>query len=143
MITRYFSFTFPPSDSNSFTSLTQCLFFPCDASPRFWVMSPLTGLHGHTQTHHSLYDSSVPAISPVTKTSNCTTHNTHNRQTSLPPSGGIRTRNPRKRAAADRRLRRRRRTVPLYAMQYCCGPQCCRSTPPSRHAVEISQPSLM
>jgi hypothetical protein len=33
-----------------------------------------------------------------------TTHNTHKRQTSMPP-GGIRTRNPRKRTAADPRLR--------------------------------------
>jgi hypothetical protein len=33
-----------------------------------------------------------------------TTHNTHNRQTSMPP-GGIRTRNPSKRAAVDPRLR--------------------------------------
>jgi hypothetical protein len=36
-----------------------------------------------------------------------TTHNTHNRQTSHVP-GGIRTRNPSKRAAADQRLRLRR-----------------------------------
>ena len=35
-----------------------------------------------------------------------TTHNTHNRQTSIPPSG-IRTHNPSKRAAADPRLRLR------------------------------------
>ena len=35
-----------------------------------------------------------------------TTHDTHNRQTSMPP-GGIRTRNPSKRAAADPRLRPR------------------------------------
>jgi hypothetical protein len=33
-----------------------------------------------------------------------TTHNTHNRQTSMPP-GGIRTHNPSKQAAADPRLR--------------------------------------
>jgi hypothetical protein len=35
-----------------------------------------------------------------------TTHNTHNRQTSMPP-GGIRTRNPSKRRATDPRLRPR------------------------------------
>ena len=43
---------------------------------------------------------------PVAETSNFTTHNTHNRQTSMFP-GGIRTHNPSKRAAADPRLRPR------------------------------------
>jgi hypothetical protein len=36
-----------------------------------------------------------------------TTHNSHNRQTSMPPAGWIRTRNPSKRAAADPCLRMR------------------------------------
>jgi hypothetical protein len=44
-----------------------------------------------------------------------TTHNTHNRQTSMPP-GGIRTRNPSKRAAADPRLRPRATGIIFMAL---------------------------
>jgi len=43
---------------------------------------------------------------PVAGTSTCTTHNTHNRQTSM-PTGGIRTHILSRRAAADPRLRPR------------------------------------
>ena len=71
----------------------------------------------HTATQHNRYDSSVRVISPSHRDLYLTTHNTHNRQTSMTPIG-IRTRNPSKRAAADRRLRPRRqwdRLLNLFA----------------------------
>jgi hypothetical protein len=57
----------------------------------------------HSDTPHSL-GLLWTSDQPVTET--LTTHNTHTRQTSMPPPpGGIRTRNPSKRTAADPRLR--------------------------------------
>jgi len=58
----------------------------------------------HTKTHHSRYDFSGRVISPSQRP--LTTHNDHNRQTSMPP-GGIRTHDLSRRAAVDLRLRPR------------------------------------
>jgi hypothetical protein len=55
----------------------------------------------HDQTSHARWDSSGRGIGP-SQGPLPATHNTHKRQTSMPP-GGIRTRNPSKRAAVDPR----------------------------------------
>jgi hypothetical protein len=58
---------------------------------------------------------------PVAKTSTCTTYNIHNRQ-DIHATGGIRTRNPSKRAVADPRLRPRghldRLSTPLIVVSF-------------------------
>ena len=60
----------------------------------------LSRLHDHTQTHHTQQDSSGRVIS---LTQRPLPHNTK-KKTDIRAPGGIRTRNPSKRAAADPRL---------------------------------------
>ena len=59
----------------------------------------------HTTTYHSRYDSSGRVISPPQRLLPDNTQ--HSQQTNIRTPGGIRTRNPSKRAAADPRLRPR------------------------------------
>ena len=59
----------------------------------------------HTTTYHTWQDSSGRVISSSQRPLPDNTQ--HSQQTSIPPSGGIRTHNIRRRAAADLRLRSR------------------------------------
>jgi hypothetical protein len=65
---------------------------------------PLTVLHDHTQTHHTLEDSSGRVISWTQRPLRDKTQ--HSQQTDHTP-GGIRNHNPSKRAAVDWHLRLR------------------------------------
>jgi len=68
-----------------------------------WARAPppsISILHDHTQTHHTRYDSSVRVIGPTQRPLSVKRHK------SMAP-GGIRSRNPCKRAATDPRLRPR------------------------------------
>jgi len=59
-------------------------------------------LRSHSDTPHSLSRTPLQEWSARRRVLYLTTNNTHNRQTSMPP-GGIRTRNPGRRVAADQR----------------------------------------
>jgi len=60
-------------------------FFPVTLRQDSGSWPPLTGFRDYTHwTNHTRYDSSGGEISPTQKPSTCTTHNTHNRQTSMP-----------------------------------------------------------
>jgi hypothetical protein len=59
----------------------------------------------HTQTHHTRYSSSRGVISPSQRPLPDNTQ--QSQETGIHATGGIRTRNPRKRVAEDRRLRPR------------------------------------
>jgi hypothetical protein len=74
--------------------------------PLQWTKAlSLSRIHYHTQTHHTLWDSSERVISP---TQIPLPNNTlHSQQTNIHAPAGIRTYNPRKREAADLRLRLR------------------------------------
>jgi hypothetical protein len=82
--------------SCTFSSLRRCGPTRARASSFKWFLD-------HIQRPHSIVLLWM-SDQPVTETSTCTTHNTHNRH--LCPDG-IRTRNPSKRADADPRLRPR------------------------------------
>ena len=60
----------------------------------------------HTTTHQHSVGLLWTSDQLVAETCTCTTHNTHNRQISM-PQGGIRTHDLSRRAAADLRLRPR------------------------------------
>ena len=68
----------------------------------------------HTTTHHSRLDSSGRAMSPSQRS--LPDNIQHSQQTNAHVSGGIRTHNPRRRAAADVRLRPRDH----WDLQYVC-----------------------
>jgi hypothetical protein len=78
--------------------LSPYLFFPWRNSPQWARASSLSRLHDHTQTKSHcvgfLWTSDQPDAENSTSQ-----HNTHNRQTSISPSG-IQTRNPSKRASS-------------------------------------------
>jgi len=88
------------------TAIFPCTFFPpwfnCSNSPRprhCW------SLRNNTQTHHTLYDSSVRVIGLSQKTLPENTQ--HSQGTDIYETDGIWTRNPSKRAAVDPHPRRR------------------------------------
>jgi hypothetical protein len=64
----------------------------------------ISRLHDHTLRHTTVGRTPLDEWSARRRDLYLTTHNTHNIETSMPP-GGIRTRNPSKRATADPRLR--------------------------------------
>jgi hypothetical protein len=64
-----------------------------------------SGLHDHTQTHHTQYDASGRVISPTQRPLPDNTQHSQERDTHVP--GAIRTCNPSKGSAADLRLRTR------------------------------------
>jgi hypothetical protein len=67
--------------------------------------SSLSRLHDYTQTHHTRYDSSGRVINPTQRP--LPENTKHSQETQIHDLGGIRTRNPSKRSAADPRLRPR------------------------------------
>jgi len=79
----------------------------------FMVGQPLVGhfrlifevSRSHTATHHNRYDSSGLGIGPSQRPLPDTTQ--HSQETDINAPGGIRTRNPGKRAAADPRIKPR------------------------------------
>jgi hypothetical protein len=75
-------------------------------SPQCAKGSLLSRLHDHTRTQHNRQLSSRRVIGQTHRDLYLTTHKMHKRPTSV-PSGGIRTSNSSKRAAADPRLRPR------------------------------------
>jgi len=86
-------------------------------SPQWATAPSLSRTHDHTQIHHTRYDSSARVIRPSQRPlPDNTQHSTH---TDIHASGGIRTRNPTKRAAADPRPRPRgnRDQLPLPVLK--------------------------
>ena len=87
------------SESTTHLKVVLAYIFPHGATaPSGPVPSHYWGFTITLKTHHIRYGSSGRVIGPSQRP--LTAHNTHNRQTSL-SAGGIRTRNPNKRAAAD------------------------------------------
>jgi len=87
-----------------------CIKFVCllvfgATAPQWPRASWFTKFLDHTQTHHIRWDSSGRVISPSQKHLPDITQ--HSQQTDIHAPGEIRTHNPRKRTAADRRLRPR------------------------------------
>jgi hypothetical protein len=80
------------------------LLLPVALRPDSGSWLPLTVLHDHTQTHHTQEDSSERVISWTQRHLRDNTQ--HSQQTDHVP-GGIRTHNPRKRAAVDSHIRPR------------------------------------
>ena len=80
-------------------------FLPWPNSPHLARVSPLLRLHDHTQAHNIQWDSSGQVISPSHRSLPNDTQ--HVQETNIHAPGGIRTKNPSKRAAADRHLRPR------------------------------------
>ena len=80
-------------------------FFLWQNSPTGAQASPLLRLHDHTQTHHTWLDSPRRGIGPSQRPLPDSTQ--HSQETDIHAPGGIRTRNPSKRAAADPPLRPR------------------------------------
>ena len=77
-------------------------FLPWHNSP-YRAKAPLSRIHDHTQTHHTRQDSSGRVTSPTQRPVPNNTQ--HSQQTDIHVPGGIQTRNPGKRAAANPRLR--------------------------------------
>ena len=75
--------------------------------PQWANASSLSRIHDHTQTHHTRYDSSGRMISPSQRPLPDNTQ--QSQQTDTYALGGIRTRNPSRRATADPLLRPRGR----------------------------------
>ena len=73
------------------------------AQQPYWAKAPLSRIHDHTQTHHTREDSSGRVTSPTQRPVPNNTQ--HSQQTDIHAPGGIQTRNPSKRAAANPRLR--------------------------------------
>jgi len=63
-------------------------------------MAPITDLRDHNKTQHTRYGSSGRMISPTQRPLPENTQ--HSQETDFHAPGGIRTHNPRRRAAADR-----------------------------------------
>ena len=84
---------------------TLCIFFYHGAAVQSGPKPHYRGFTINTQSHHSRYDSSRLVISPTQRPLPDNTQ--HSQQTNIHASGGIRTHNPSKRAAADPRLRPR------------------------------------
>jgi len=82
------------------------LFFPRPNSPQRARASWFTTFLDHTQRRTTVVRTPLDEWSVRRTDLYLTTHNTHNRQTSMPP-GGIRTRNPSSREVADSHLRPR------------------------------------
>jgi hypothetical protein len=80
-------------------------YLPRRNSPYQTRTSSLSRLHDHTQTHHTRQYYSGRVISPTQRLLPDDTH--HSQETDIHASGGIRTLNPSKRAAADVRHRSR------------------------------------
>jgi hypothetical protein len=75
-------------------------FFPPWRKSPWWARaSSLSRLHDHTQTHHTRQDFYVRVISPTQRPLPDNTQ--QSQETGIHTSGGIRTRNPNKQAAAD------------------------------------------
>jgi hypothetical protein len=79
-------------------------FFFCRHSPQWARASSFTRFLDHTQRRTTLDRTPLDEWSSRRGDLYLTSHNTHNRETSIPP-GGIRTHNLSRRAAADLRLR--------------------------------------
>ena len=81
-------------------------FFFTMAQQHQWAKAfSLSRIHDHTQTHYTRLDSSGRVISPTQK--HLPDNTQHSQQTDIHATGGIRTHNPSKRAAAEPRLRPR------------------------------------
>ena len=74
-------------------------------SPLWAKSSSMSRIHDRSQTHHTQWDSSGRVISPTQRPPPDNTQ--HSQHTNIHASGGIRTHNPSKEAAADPRLRPR------------------------------------
>jgi len=83
-----------------------CVFFLWHYGPTRAKASSFTRFLDHTQRRTTVGRTSLDEWSARHKDLYLTAHNTHNRQTSMPP-GGIRTHNLSRRATADLRLRPR------------------------------------
>ena len=79
------------------------IFPPCPNSPQWSKSSSLSGLHDHTQTHHTRHDSSGRVISPSQRP--LPDNTPLSQQANIHAPGEIRTHNPSQRSAADPRLR--------------------------------------
>ena len=82
------------------------LFFLWRCGPTRAMASSITRFLDHTQRRTTVGRTPLDERSARRRDLYLTTHNTHDRQTSMPP-GGIRTHDLRKRAAAELRLRPR------------------------------------
>jgi hypothetical protein len=79
----------------------KAIFFPSwRDSPQCARASSLSGLHDHTQAHHTRWDSSGRVISPTQRPLPDNTQ--HSQETDIRARGGIRTRNPSKRGHRSR-----------------------------------------
>jgi len=79
---------------------------PPTAQPPYWArVFSSSRLHDHTQTHYTRCDSSGRVISPTQR--HLPDNTQHLQETDFYVRGGIRTRNPSKRAGADPHLRPR------------------------------------
>jgi len=89
-----------------------------DNSPQWAKASSSSRLHDHTQTT-TICRTPLDEWSARRRDLYLTTHNTHNRQTSIHVLGGIRTYNPSERAAADSRLGPRGHWDRRSALSHC------------------------
>jgi len=79
------------------------IFFTMAQQPLVGQGLPLSRLHDHTQTHYARWNSSGRVISRTQEPVPVTTQ--HPQESDIYNPGGIRTRSPNKRAAADPRSR--------------------------------------
>jgi len=86
-------------------------------SPPWASASSFTRFLGHTQRRTTVGRTPLDEWSASRTDLHLTTHNTHNRQTSMPP-GGIRTHSLSRRAATDLRLRTRGHWDLLWTIQF-------------------------
>jgi len=86
-------------------------------SPQWPRASSITRFLDHTQRRTTVGGTPLDEWSPRSRDLYLTTHNTHNRQASMPPSRGIRTHNLSRRAAAELRLRPRGHWHRIYLIQ--------------------------
>jgi len=82
------------------------IYFLGATTPQWARASSITRFLDHTQRRTTVGRTPLEKWSARRRDLYLTTHNTHNRQTSMPP-GGFRTHNLSRRAAADLRLRPR------------------------------------
>jgi len=101
------------------------VFFSWRNSPQ-WGRASLSKLHDHAYTHHIRYDSSERVISPSQRPLPDKTQDSQ--ETDINDFGGIWTRNPRKRAIADPRLRPRghrdRHLMPSLCNKFLSSNKC-------------------
>ena len=91
---------------NVVTVVHNLTFYFTMAKKHFWTRaSSLSRIYDHIQTHHNRYESSGRGVGPSQRLLPDNTQ--HSQETDIHDSGGIRTHNPSKQAAADPRLRPR------------------------------------